>query len=65
MGKLFIPVIALNGILWIVGLAVQVGGWVNQAIAIVLLVIALLWTIGLVWYWRKKGKDKLIKDGKN
>jgi hypothetical protein len=58
MHRLFIPSIVANGILWLVGVAVQIGGWVNQAIAITLLVIAFLWTLASVVYWLRNRNKK-------
>jgi len=49
----FNPNIVGNGVLWIVGFAMQIGGWVNQKIAISLLVIAFLWSIATLIYWLK------------
>jgi len=47
-----------NGIFWIVGSAMQIGGWINQRIAIALLVVAFIWTIISVIYHllNKRGK---------
>lgn len=50
------PNIVGPGLLWLVGLAMQIGGWVNQSIAITLLVIAFLWFIAFAFYWLKKWK---------
>lgn len=49
----FNPNIGGNGVLWIVGAALQIGGWVNQKIAISLLVIAFIWSIATLVYWLK------------
>ncbi len=55
----FSPNIVLNGLFWIVGLAMQIGGWVSQPIAYVLLGIALLWSMLTVVYWRRnKGTQR-------
>jgi hypothetical protein len=51
----FKPSIAINGLLWIVGLALQIGGWVNQYVAIALLCVAFLGTVATVLYWLRKG----------
>ena len=59
------PSIAANGILWIIGIAIQVGGWINQLFAIILLVIAGLWTIASLLSWqlsRRKGKKGGVPD---
>ncbi len=62
MRKIFSnPKIAGNGILWVVGLAMQIGGWVNQVIAITLLAFAFLWSTVLLIFWlknRKKRRDQ-------
>jgi hypothetical protein len=47
--------IAINGSLWLVGAALQIGGWVNRYIAIALLCVAFLWTIFFVFYLLRKG----------
>jgi len=51
MPKLFSPGIVGNGFLWIVALAMQIGGWENQVVAAGLLVIALLWSAAAATYW--------------
>lgn len=56
MGRLLSPNITGNAILWIVAVAIQIGGWVNQRIAITLLVIAFIWSAISVIYWIKKRK---------
>ncbi len=48
---LFSPYILANGILWLVGAAIQIGGWTNQVVAIVILVIASIWTVAAIIYW--------------
>jgi hypothetical protein len=53
-----------NGLLWLVGLAVQIGGWANQTIAFTLLGIALLWTLASVIYWLVKRTHKGNKNNK-
>lgn len=55
---LFNPIIVGNGILWIVGIAMQIGGWVNHTIALILLVIAFLWSIIYLVYWLKNRHKK-------
>lgn len=52
------PNIVGNGVLWIAGTAMQIGGWVNQTFAIILLAIALLWSIISVVHWFKNKRDK-------
>jgi hypothetical protein len=52
------PNIFGNGILWIVAVAIQIGGWGSQSIAIFLLVIAFIWSIATVVYHVKNRKDK-------
>jgi amino acid transporter len=54
MQKVFIFSTVINADLWIVGAAMQIGGWVNQAVAIFLLVIAFIWTSASVIYYFKK-----------
>jgi hypothetical protein len=39
-----------TGVLWVVGIAVQVGGWVNHRIAVAGLVFAALWTLVFLCY---------------
>jgi hypothetical protein len=53
--------IVCNGILWIVGIAVQIGGWTNSGIAIFLLTIALIWTVVTIIYMKfhKTNLDKV------
>ncbi len=46
--------IAINVLLWLVGSALQIGGWVNQYVAITLLCLALLWTLASILYWLRK-----------
>lgn len=55
---LFAPSIVGNGILWIVGLAMQIGGWVSQPIAFGLLAIAFIWSLVTIGYWLKN-KNKV------
>jgi len=51
-----------NGILWIVGLAMQIGGVVNQPIAYLLLSIAFCWSIGsIIYWWKNKWGNKRIR----
>ncbi len=57
----FSPSIVGNGLLWIVALAMQIGGWVNQAIAFTLIGFAILWSVMTFLYWliwRKKDTGK-------
>lgn len=49
----FSPSIVCNGLLWLLGIAMQISGWVNQTIAISLLAIAFLWSIATLIYWLK------------
>jgi hypothetical protein len=58
MHKIFNPNIIGNGILWILGAAMQIGGWVSQSIAITLLVIAFIWSIAYLTYWLKRRHNK-------
>jgi hypothetical protein len=46
--------IAINGLLWLVGAALQMGGWVNQYVAIAILCVAGLWTVASVYWLRKR-----------
>lgn len=48
---LFSPSILANGLLWLVGAAMQIGGWTNQVAAITILVIASVWTVAAIIYW--------------
>ena len=61
-----------NGVLWLVGFAMQIGGWVNQQVAIGLLIGAGVWTAVSLIRWRRKTKteqptaitvEKLLKVG--
>ena len=48
-----------NGILWLVGLTMQIGGWVSHIIAYVLLGIAFVWSLcACVYWWKNKGKKQ-------
>lgn len=58
MGKWLSPNRAGNAILWVVGLAVGIGGWFNQSVAVILLSIAFLWTIASLLYWLKKHRNE-------
>jgi hypothetical protein len=53
MGKLFYPNIAANGIIWLLGIAMQLGGWINRSIAWMLIAIAAFWTIATAIYYVK------------
>jgi hypothetical protein len=67
MRRFFSPSIVGNGILWLVGLAMQIGGWVSHTIAYILLAIAAIWSLCSVVYWRKnKGKKQpeIVKETK-
>jgi hypothetical protein len=46
-----------NGILWLVGGALQIGGWTSPPIAYVLLAAAFIWTVCSVIYWRSHKRD--------
>jgi hypothetical protein len=59
----FNSIIVSNGILWLVALAMQIGGWVSQCIASILLGIALLWTLAFVLYRLKRRKN--VKEASN
>jgi hypothetical protein len=48
---LFSPSILGNGLLWLVGVAMEIGGWTNRALAIVILIIASIWTVAVIIYW--------------
>ncbi len=54
---LFNPSIFFNGVLWIVGLAMQLGGWGSHTIAYGLLITALVWSVGTLIYWLLKRRD--------
>jgi hypothetical protein len=54
MYRLFIPNIVGNGVLWILGAALTLGGWYNQSIAYTLLAIAAIWSAASVIYHRNK-----------
>lgn len=56
----FSPNIFANGFLWLVGLAMQIGGWVSHLVAYILLGIALIWSICIFIYWITN-KDKIAK----
>lgn len=56
----FNPNIVGNGMLWIVGIAVQIGGWVSQPIAIFLLIIAFIWSIATLGYWLRFRHKKTV-----
>jgi membrane-bound ClpP family serine protease len=47
-----------NAILWIVGIALQIGGWVSQPIAYILFSVAFVWSILMLIYWLKSRKKK-------
>jgi len=54
---LFTPNIVANGLLWLVGIAMQIGGWVSHTIAYVLLGVACLWTLcTCIYWWRHRGE---------
>jgi hypothetical protein len=54
------PNIVLNGILWLVALAVQIGGGVSHTVAYVLFGIAFIWSLcTLAYWWTRKGKKQL------
>lgn len=48
-----------NGFLWLVAVAMQIGGWVNQIFAYILLGIAFLWTLCTIIYWLKWSKKEI------
>ena len=52
------PSIVGNGILWVLGAAMQIGGWINQTVAIMLLVIAFLWSSASLTYWLKNRRKQ-------
>ena len=47
----FTPGIVLNIVLWLVGLALQIGGWTSHTIAYIIFGIAFVLTIAYVVYW--------------
>lgn len=51
MRKWLSPTIGGNVLLWLVGAAMQLGGWVSHSIAISLLALAFLWSIAFLIYW--------------
>jgi hypothetical protein len=52
------PNITINGLLWLVGIAMEIGDWTSHFIAYILLGIALLWSICTLIYW-SLNKDKI------
>jgi hypothetical protein len=52
----FSPNVVGNGILWLIGGALQIGGWVSPPIAYTLFAAAFVWTISSVIYWRNHKK---------
>lgn len=50
------PSILANGLLWLVGAAMEIGGWTNQAVAITILVIAFVWSLAALIYYLVEGK---------
>ena len=54
----FSPNVVGNGILWLVGGALQIGGWVSPPIAYAFLSAAFVWTICSVIYWRSHRRDE-------
>jgi len=50
-----------NGFLWLVGLAMQIGGWISPIIAFVLLGIAFVWSICTFIYWQRN-KDRITNE---
>lgn len=64
MGKyLFNINIAVNGILWLGALAVQISGWVNHAVAYVLFGIAFMWSIGTIIYWvKRRNRGNILRE---
>ena len=54
----FSPNVVGNGILWLVGGALQIGGWVSPPTAYVLLSAAFVWTICSLIYWRRHRKNE-------
>jgi hypothetical protein len=55
------PNVVGNGVLWLIGGALEIGDWVSQPIAYALFGAAIVWTIFTVIYWRnhKKNKEQL------
>ena len=50
-----------NGLLWLVGLAMQIGGWVSHTIAYVLLGVAFTWTLcTCIYWWRHRGEKTTV-----
>ena len=47
------PNIVGNGVLWLVGVAVQIMGWINPLMGYVLLGMAFIWSVSSVIYWHK------------
>lgn len=63
----FTPSIVTNTILWLVAVALQIGGWANQGVAIALLSVAFLWSIFFALYWwldKRKGGVTMPDEGK-
>jgi len=59
-----------NRVLWLVGVAMTIGGWVNQQVAIGLLIGAGVWTAVIIWKRKTKTAqptaitvEKLLKVG--
>lgn len=52
------PNIVGNGVLWIAGFAMQISGWVNQTIAILLLIGAFLWSVISLVFWSRNKQRK-------
>jgi hypothetical protein len=57
----FKPSVVANGVLWLVGFAMEIGGWVSHTVAYALLAIALIWSVATIIYWRKKRKGMTYK----
>lgn len=57
---LFKPSIVANGLLWLVAVAMQIGGWINHSVAYALLGIAFVWSVCTITYWVKRRKTGMI-----
>src|SRR4030042_2720920 len=63
----FNPNTFLNGLLWLVGLAMQIGGWVSPPVAYGLLGAAFIWSLCTFIYWlntRGKKQPEIVKETK-
>jgi len=57
-----------NGILWLVGIALNIGGWVSHTIAYVLFGVAFAWSLYTGIYWwknRKRIQLKTVEEAKS